>query len=416
MGVVSLLLVACSKSDGDTTRSSTTGKDEDRGIDAAPRPLAADPTSWRKTGDLTTARYGHTATLLSDGTVLVVGGENAKRAMMASVEIFDPQTETWRDGPSLPEPRSNHVAVALVGGKVLVVGGGKNAPIGQPLGEGVTASALLFDPASGAFSATGQMHHARSHFRAVRLPSGQVLVAGGGGDVQESPTDCAGSPYCGPFGKAQASAEIYDPASGEWSEVASMATARYSFSMTALSSGRALVVGGVNAQAEGFASTELYDPETNTWSNGPPLDSPREHHSATLLGTGRVLVAGGKNPNVTPLASVVLFDPATPSWTDTRKLASPRTVPGLVALESGHALVAGGFDQLAQVAGKPAYVDEALIYDDTTKGWSTIAPLGTGRLYHSLTLLADGRVLVVGGLSAEGELATCEVSEATATP
>jgi N-acetylneuraminic acid mutarotase len=387
----------------------------DAGGDSAPaaRPLAADPVKWTKAGSLKTARYAHTATLLNDGRVIAIGGEDLAHEMTASVETFDPETARWSAGPPLPEARSNHVAVRLKDGRVLVVGGGKNAPIGQPLGEKVTTSAVLFDPKTNTFTPTGSLHDARSHFHGVLLPSGKVLVAGGGGATQESPATCGGSPYCGPFGKAVASVEIFDPDAGTWTLAAPMATARYSFSLTVLPNGKVVAAGGVNAKAEGFKSVEIYDPAANAWTPAPELlKSPREHHSATITGTGRVFVAGGKNPNITPLNTVQIFDPAGPTWINARSLSSPRTLPGLTTLESGHVLVVAGYDQLAQNAGKPAYLAEAQVYDDETGAWTTIAPLAKGRVWQTTTVLADGRVLVAGGLGEEGELSDCEVTEA----
>lgn len=405
---VPLAIVACETS---APGSEAVGADAGAEAAASPRAPAADPVSWRKTGSLQTARYAHTASLLPDGRVLVVGGEDAGQAMTAAVETFDPGTEQWTAAPSLPEPRSNHVAVALQDGKVLVAGGGKNAPIGQPLGESVAASALLFDPLTNTFTATGRMHHARSHFHAVRLPSGEVLAVGGGGDEQESAKKCAGQ-YCGPFGKALASAEVYDPKTGEWTEVASMTTPRFSFSLTALPSGKVIAVGGVNEQAEGFATSEIFDPISKTWSDGPPLATPRQHHTATLLGTGRVMVAGGKNPNVSPLNTVQLFDPEGVSWKIARKFPTPRTLPGLATLESGRVLVVGGYDQTADgaIASEP-YIDEAEIYDDESKTWTTVGALTTGRFWHTMTVLTDGRILVAGGRGEGGELASCEIAE-----
>jgi hypothetical protein len=176
--------------------------------DAAVRPAAQDPSRFRATSSLMTARFGHTATLLADGRVLIIGGENLARRMMASVEIFDPATESWTAGPNLPEPRSNHAAMRLDDGRVLVVGGGKSSPNGQPLGEGVLASSVLYDPASNTFSATGSVLEARSHFQIAGIPGGKVMVVGGGSAVQESPGSCGSSPASKRMTLA--------PASGRW--------------------------------------------------------------------------------------------------------------------------------------------------------------------------------------------------------
>jgi hypothetical protein len=353
--------------------------------------VAPDPVGWRETAEMHVARGAHTATLLQDGRVLVIGGELLNRDMLASVELYDPATEAWSELSPLPEPRSNHVAVLLPDGRVLIAGGGRSAPIGQPSSLEVTGSALLFDPTTQMFTPTGDLLEPRSHFQAALLPSGKVLAVGGGSDQQNG--ECNGVPNCGPLAGALATVEIYDPAAGKWSAAEPMKLARYSFTLTALVSGGVLAAGGLDETKEGTRGAELFDPDTGTWADaGEMTGAPREHHSATLLGSGLVLVAGGKNPNVTPLKSVTAFDPLASSWVAGPTMSTVRTVPGLVTLQSGRALLVGGFDQLAQ-----NFIDEAVLFDEATWTWMPIAPLSLGRSSQSTTVLADGSVLVAGG-------------------
>jgi hypothetical protein len=70
---------------------------------------------------MTTGRYGHTATLLHTGQVLVVGGYRS--TYLASAELYDPRTRTWTATDSLHVARSWHVAACLSHVGVLVVGG-----------------------------------------------------------------------------------------------------------------------------------------------------------------------------------------------------------------------------------------------------------------------------------------------------
>lgn len=404
-------LVACS--DSGPVPAAPPATSADAGPDSrTAAEVPADPARWRKTSALATARLGHTATVLRDGRVLVVGGETASQSMLASTELFDPSTETWTEGPKLPSPRSNHVALLLNDGRVLVAGGGKSTPTGQPMGEKVTAESLLFDPATNTFAPTGALAEGRSHLQAVLLASGKVLVAGGGTSAQSSPADCHNAPYCGPFAVPTAKAETFDPTTGAWANAGEMTTARNSFALSALPGGRVLATGGVDAEAVGFRSAEIFDETKNEWVAVPDMNGPpREHHTAATAGTGRVLVIGGKNPNVTPLASTLVFDHEKSAWTDGPALGEARTAAGATALASGRILLTGGFAQLASNRGKPGALAETSIYDDATGKLTKLAPLADGRVRHATVLLANGSVLVVGGAGEDVTLASCEIGE-----
>lgn len=125
----------------------------------------------------------------------------------------------------------------------------------------------------------------------------------------------------------------------------------------------------------------------------------RDCHSATLLQNGTVLIAGGRNGN-TALSSAELFDPATGSFTPTGSLATARCAHSATLLQNGQVLVAGGYN-FGSNGGLPT-ITAAEIYDPGTGTFSATGPLGTGRSGHSATLLADGKVLVAGGLNSNG--------------
>ncbi len=383
----------------------------DAGVDATPP--AQDPSRFRTVTEMSTGRYGHTMTRLADGRVVVVGGEDLDHVWTDSVEIFDPASERWAPAAALPEPRSNHVAVLLDSGEVLVIGGGPNTPIAQPLGgPEVMATVLRYDPVGNRWTGTGSLSTGRSHAQLVRTSGGRPMVIGGGSAAQFSPADCGGAPYCGPFAVPLSSSEIYDATSGTWTTAAPMSTARNSFTATALDDGRVVAAGGIDIKTSGFRSSELYDPVNDRWTAAPDLPgSFREHHAAALLGVGTVLVVGGKNPDVAPLRSVVAFDSAAQAWSQLQDLSAPRTVSLLVRLASGNVLSVGGFDQLAQLKGKPGNLTESLLFTPGASAAVMIGPLGTGRALHVGALLADGRVLVCGGVNDYVALPDCEIGE-----
>jgi hypothetical protein len=127
------------------------------------------------TGSMTTGRYAHTATLLSNGKVLIAGGHSGG-ASLASAELYDPATGTFSVTGSMSTARGAPTATLLPNAKVLIAGG---AAIVGGGGGGELASAELYDPATGTFTATGSMSTARDHHTATLLPNAKVLIAGG---------------------------------------------------------------------------------------------------------------------------------------------------------------------------------------------------------------------------------------------
>ncbi|MBX0328115.1 hypothetical protein K2Z83_10540 [Oscillochloris sp. ZM17-4] len=182
---------------------------------------------------------------------------------------------------------------------------------------------LLIDPTWGTI--TNTLASARTDHTATLLASGQVLVVGGSGS----------SGYL-------SSAELYDPATGNWSATGSLATARRRHTATLLASGQVLVVGGSDGSGY-LSSAEVYDPTTGSWSDVGSLSTARQYHTATLLLDGTVLVVGGSDGSGY-LSSAERYDPATGSWSPTDSLASARGIHTATLLASGQVLVVGAIE------------------------------------------------------------------------
>ena len=144
---------------------------------------AAHAAEWSVSGNLNEARSGHTATLLRDGKVLVVGGSGLDGAL-ASAELYDPASGTWAATGSMTWARAGHSATLLRDGRVLVVGGNNSGSVHY--------SAELYDPVSESWTVLDSVSGRISH-TATLLRDGDVLVAGSG------------------------TAEPFDPASRTWS-------------------------------------------------------------------------------------------------------------------------------------------------------------------------------------------------------
>ncbi len=227
------------------------------------QPCAGASIGFERTGSLATARYNHTATSLPNGKVLVAGGYVGGQGDLASAELYDPASGNWTATGSLVTPRNLHTATLLLNGKVLVVGGQS--------GFDDTTTAELYDPGSGTWTAAGSLRPGFGH-TATLLPDGKVLIAGGF------------NYEFGFGGGSHAGAALYDPASGNWTMTGRLATARDRHTATLLPTGKVLVAGGGNHMVWfglGTLSTaELYDPASGTWTaTGSLSERSRGPHS-----------------------------------------------------------------------------------------------------------------------------------------
>ena len=221
--------------------------------------------------NMSVGRSAHTASLLKNGKVLIVGGWTGMNDLRGSAEIYDPATGKFTLTGSMIEPRGSHTATALKDGRVLIVGGGS----GHYPSQTIYRPAEIFDPATGRFTLTGERSVGRHKHAAILLRSGKVLVVGGSDNRD----------WHGEY----ASAELYDPASGTFSATGPMSTPRFKLpeAVTLLPNGRVLVAGG-------GAFAELYDETTGTFTRVPgSLGAARFFASATLLPGGKALISGG---------------------------------------------------------------------------------------------------------------------------
>ncbi|WP_175545087.1 kelch repeat-containing protein [Variovorax sp. OV329] len=328
-------------------------------------------------GALSTPRTNHSATLLTNGKVLVAGGHD-DASTLASAALYTPGTGLWTATGSMGATRFFHTATLLQDGRVLIAGG-------EDLLGVFRSSAELFDPATGQWSPTGAMSTARSGHTATLLPDGKVLVA------------------AGTNGSFLLSAELFDPATGQWTPTGSMNTARSVFTATSLTDGRVLVAGGTNGSP--ISAAELFDPATGLWAPTAPLTAARLTHAATLLPDGQVLVAGGNGGagGGGSLATAERYDPATGTWTVTGPMSAGRTAGTATLLSDGHVLAAGGYSSTGSAL---ASTD---LFDPATGQWTTTGAMLGARYFHTATLLSNGNVLLAGGSNDLSALATVEL-------
>lgn len=351
--------------------------------------------------------------------------------------------------PTAPpgQPRSSHVAVLLQDGRVLVAGGSLPTGLFRALGGrilGITgrqggdalASTEIYDPDSETWSDAGALATPRLNATVTLLQNGKVLVAGGenGGDPLSS-------------------AEIFDPESETWSVLPDMASAHTLHTATLLPDGRVMIAAGNQGDLSARIDTgpvdagavEFFDPEAMAWSSGPPLpqgplqiDGTRVRHAAVLLDESHVLVSGGLAPDgrdFNALQTALLLDLEIMEWTAIDAMVTRRQGHALTGLPGGRILASGGASQnprseiyypdediwrpsgtnsliregpsvtvladgrVIMVGGRSSFrqLDSSEIFNSETEEWSLIPAMAERRLATTATTLADGRVLVVGG-------------------
>lgn len=293
---------------------------------------------------------------LPDGRVLIAGGQN-EGGFISGAELFNPIGDTFTRlegaGREPAEARQGAAAALLPGGQVLIVGGSNSS--------GDLSTAEVFDPASETFTklegAGAEMTVAREHPLAVALPDGQVLIAGGSTEFLEF----------GFFRREEvvSSAELFDPATDTFTKLegAARETAepRWGPAAAALSDGQVLIAGGRYQD-----SAELFDPLSDTFTKlegpGRGLVEARQGATATLLPDGQVLIAGGLS-GVTNLTSAELFDPTSETFSKLEgpgsNLTQAREFAVADALPDGRVLIAGGVNAQGWLAGADVYLTAA---------------------------------------------------------
>lgn len=280
--------------------------------------------TWTSASPIGARGSGFTLTALPDGRVLRAGGYGTGQTPLASAELFTPGTGTWTSTPAMSTARAGHCAVLLADGDVLVAGG----TTATSAGPSVVASAELYRPSTGQWTAVPPMATARTGHLAVRLLDERVVVAGGNdGSV------------------GLTSAERYVPDGPGWDPTGSMTTVRQSKDVCCpaaalLPDGHVLVAGGSGPHGEVLSSAEVYD--GGTWQATGNLVFGRDAGFAMVpLLDGRVLLAGGRD-DWGALFCAELYDYVTGAWTRTNDMHFPRVSAAAALLADGRVLMAGG--------------------------------------------------------------------------
>lgn len=352
---------------------------------------------WELMGELEFGRWGHTATLLQNDSVLIIGGRKRlsfRRASVVNGEILPLGSTEWATTSRFNWERTFHTASLLPDGRVLVAGGtgrvvlkeGEEEPLFR--GNKDLNSAEIYDPKTDEWENAPDMAYKKQLAQAITLEDGRVMIIGGRSGVS-----------------TLNSIEVYDPESNSWSELEPMIQSRMAHSAVKLIDNRILVTGGMSSVTMGdtLSLTEIYDPVENSWSTASELNRARLGHRATLLPDGRVLVTGGTTVEegdlLGPETTAEIYDPISNEWTLIATELVPRKDHSAVLVPGGKVILIGGGDPI----GTGVLPVES--YDIENDQWAVISYLPEGRNLLTVTPLRDGSIMVVGGGTVKGYIA-----------
>jgi Galactose oxidase, central domain len=294
------------------------------------------------------AREDHTATVLPSGQILIAGGEGSSGRALSSAELYDPISGKFSAVASkMDTARAEHSATLISGcncpadGKVLIAGGrSATSSLGSTL-----RTAELYDPATGKFTSTGAMKATRARQSATLLASGplagNVLIAGGTSD--ESGGDVATAELYDPVaGQFTATGRMGTPRENHSATFLSPSV------VSGALAGNVLVAGGADASAPSDTA-EVFNPQTAAFSPVGVMTVARTLQSAVLLASGKVLMAGGQSSDTEFLQSAELFDPALATFAATGSMQNLHVGATATVLENGDALIAGGRSSFADL-------------------------------------------------------------------
>lgn len=273
-----------------------------------------DPSTGRFTPTATSMTdahcFAHTTTVLTNGWVLITGGEDTTGNIVNTADMYNPATgftcstlggvsaTTGYCTNTMTDVRFLDTATLLKNGSVLIAGGNDGS---------IVNTAELFNPVAGTFTATGPMTDSRENHTAALIVtganSGDVLIAGG----------------IDALGNVVQTAELYSPTAGTFAATGSMTHPRYLHTATQLSTGKILITGGEDGTGAVLASAEVYDPVAATFASVGSMSTARALHTAVLITSGpkkgSVLIAGGIDNNGNTLGTAELFNPKTGNFT-----------------------------------------------------------------------------------------------------
>jgi hypothetical protein len=327
------------------------------------------------------ARSEHGGTVLADGRVLLVGGASSGPLFWSNAEVVAAPGDQRPVG-DLSTGRSRPVVVAMPDGSALAFGGQTNTASFE-----VATRVEQWRPEALAWFVRGNLLGNRSGHTGTALDATRVLVVGG---------MAPGAP------PGDRDAEVFELGVGSRSPAGEAVHLRLLHSATtfvdaASGASRVLLAGGRHPVTDLLVrDAETFDPVTEQFVVGPPLLAPREFHEAVRLADGSVLLVGGID-DLAPVVACERFVPGEGRFVPAGELTVPRWRARAVLLGDGCVLLAGGVDR------DGVATDLVEVWSPATGTWRPwAARLPAPRVGHTLHVLPDARVLLLGGDSGNG--------------
>lgn len=343
----------------------------------------------------------------ADGGVLFIGGTGP------AAQRYDSLLESWSLAGGTFGVGLLSQTTPLADGRVLF-SGGLDLTTGQP-----TDAAAIYDPVAGT-TTTLTMNQARAGHGASQLGNGLVLITGGLESFDlTNPLSI--------FQSILNTTELFDPSAGTFATGPVMLEARALHTQTTLSSGQALVAGGLSVLPivnlpTVSATAYLFNPNTGNFGFPSLFNGGRLLHSAVALDNGRVLLCGGLSVDLSVfiqtgnIADIIIgtrddclvYTPGFfGSFQQVNGMQVGRAGAALARLPGGGALIAGGFQLSIDITNGNFVADATETADVFTPSPNSIAPTGSlasPRLFPIAVDLPDGTVMVVGGGPLEAEI------------
>ncbi|MBN1390003.1 MAG: hypothetical protein JXA22_05115 [Candidatus Thermoplasmatota archaeon] len=335
--------------------------------------------SVEQVGDMYYPRFNHTSTLLSDGSVLVIGGTTDGRSSISECEVYD-LDEGWVIAPSLSSPRMRHDAANIPGTDDIIItggfaGGGHPSLFMHFKGPGNLSldTSEVYHVGNGTFSKGSDMITGRFWHRSAVTDRGELIIIGGLNVTQGALSSC----------------EVYR--NGRWEEFSPLPTPLARFSIVKLADDSLLVAGGHDGTSK-TAFSRCFRLADDVWTEVSPMNRGRGYFSGDLLPDGRYLVTGGFSITGQPdLKDGEIYDPEKDRWTLISEMAFPRHNHFTFCL-GNEVIVVGGSN--CATGGCHSGIE---VYDLEKDEWRDAYHVVLGRKWSSALELFNGSILIIGG-------------------